>query len=122
MKLLLCSECQDVIRLQTERVRLCKCGKVSGVYLNDLDAIYAGDTAIPLGFANSTLVTALRNQPEEGMGYDFKAFIIPKECPTFKKVESITPKRCALNREPVLCKEWQISTFGCRGCKHNLLK
>ncbi len=122
MKLLLCKECEDVIRLIQEQVRSCRCGKVSGVYTDPINAIYTGDSAISLGFANSTLVSAMGNQPESGWGVDFKAFVIAKECDTFKKVEQITPKRCMLGREPLLCTEWQNSKSGCIGCKHNLLK
>jgi hypothetical protein len=89
MKLLLCKNCQDVIRLQVNIKRTCKCGNVSGIYLDDLNAIYSGDDAVPIGFANSTLVEAIRNQPEEGMGKVFTAFVIPKNCYTFEKVERI---------------------------------
>ncbi len=90
MKLLLCKNCQDVIRLVQEEVRTCRCGKVSGKYINDLDAIYSGDDAIPLGFANSTLVEAIVNQPEgNGLGKEFTAFVIPKKCSTFVKVRKL---------------------------------
>ena len=83
MKLLFCKNCQDIVRLFDE-TRVCKCGKTSGAYINELDAWYSGDYAIPIGFQNSSLGTALRNQPEEGLGFNFTAFVIPKECPTFK--------------------------------------
>jgi len=89
MKLLLCKNCQDVIRLIQGEIRTCKCGAVSGKYLDDLNAIYSGDEAVPLGFANSTLVEAFRNQPEDGMGKTFTAFVIPKNCYTFEKVEKV---------------------------------
>jgi len=90
MKLLLCKNCQDVIRLVQEEVRTCRCGKVSGKYINDLDAIYSGDDAIPLGFANSTLVEAIVNQPEgNGLGKVFTAFVIPKNCPSFVKINEV---------------------------------
>lgn len=89
MKLLLCKNCQDVIRLIQGETRTCKCGAVSGKYLDNLNAIYSGDEAIPIGFANSTLVEAIRNQSEEGMGKVFTAFVIPKKCYTIEKVEKI---------------------------------
>jgi NhaP-type Na+/H+ and K+/H+ antiporter len=66
------------------------------------------------------LYTAIDAKVEDRV--DFKAFVIAKECDTFKKVEQITPKRCMLDREPLLCTEWQNSKSGCIGCKHNLLK
>ena len=89
MKLLLCKNCQDFIRLIQGETRTCKCGAVSGKYLDNLNAIYSGDEAIPIGFANSTLVEAIRNQPEEGMGKVFTAFVIPKKCYTIEKVAKI---------------------------------
>lgn len=89
MKLLLCKNCQDVIRLVQEETRTCRCGKVSGKYLDDLNAVYSGKEAVPLGFANSSLVEALRNQPEEGWGKEFTAFVIPKKCYTFEKVKKV---------------------------------
>jgi len=59
------------------------------MYINEIDAIYSGDDAVPIGFANGSLVEALRNQPEAGMGKVFTAFVIPKECETFVKVDKI---------------------------------
>lgn len=86
MKLLLCKECQDIVRLIREEKRVCKCGKVGGKYTNNLNAIYFGEMAVPIGFVNSTLVKALHKQPNEGMGENFTAFVIPKVCPTYKLV------------------------------------
>lgn len=85
MKLLLCKECQDVIRL-VDTKRTCKCGKVGGKYNNNLDAVYFGEMAVPLGFANSTLIRAIHNQPDEGIGENFTAFVIPRVCSTYKLV------------------------------------
>lgn len=86
MKLLLCKSCQDVIKL-TYTSRTCECGKAGGRYLNDLDAEYFGSSAVPIGFANGSLVDAVFKQPEKGMGQTFTAFVIPKECPTFVKLD-----------------------------------
>lgn len=85
MKLIFCPKCQDVVKLDLGG-RLCKCKASGGYYKRDeLNAVYTG-AAIPLGFANSTLVEAIENQPDEGMGEGFVAFVIPKSCPTFKKM------------------------------------
>ncbi len=82
MKLILCYKCQDVVKGDFAP-RTCKCGASGIQYLNDLNAIYWGD-AVPLGFANSSLVDAVSHQPLGGMGREFKAFVIPVVCPTFK--------------------------------------
>jgi hypothetical protein len=75
-----------VVRL-IDKVRICKCGQTGGAYINDIDAEYFGP-CFPLGFANSSFVFALKAQPEEGMGQKFEAFVIPKKCPTMKKMKA----------------------------------
>lgn len=81
MKLIFCLNCTDVVRLTTDK-KECRCGKSGGYYLADgLNAAIWG-SALPLGFANGSFVDAIRNQPKEGMGERFEAFVIPKECPT----------------------------------------
>lgn len=84
MKLLYCTFCKDIIRLFEEE-RECKCGKVKGKYIDDLNAVYSGKTAMPLGINNFSFILATKNQPNEGMGRNFVAFVIPKICETFIK-------------------------------------
>ena len=86
MKLILCRSCQDVFKLSTEKVRTCACGKCAGVYLDAVNALYSGDDAVPIGFGNTTLVYALMNQPANGVGKEFTAFVIPRQCDSMKKV------------------------------------
>jgi hypothetical protein len=64
----------------------CKeCGKSKGQYKEDgLHDWYSGP-CMPLGFANSTFLRALQNQPDTGWGKNFEAFVIEKDCPTFIK-------------------------------------
>lgn len=80
MKLVLCPKCSDLFRL-THTFRKCECGKSAGNYVDDLNAVTYGE-AIPVGFANYSFIEAVKNQPKEGMGKEFTAFIIPKNCPT----------------------------------------
>jgi len=82
MKLIICKKCTDVVRLKPHKVKYCDCGESSGKYINDTEAWYEGN-CIPLGFANSSLAHALKNQPEEGPGNIFIAFVIEKDCKTF---------------------------------------
>jgi hypothetical protein len=87
MKLVLCKKCQDVVRLTSE-MRQCKCKLSGGCYLDDIQAVYWGNDAAPLGFDNLTLVDALKRQPEgPGVGATFVAFVIPRTCDTFKRVK-----------------------------------
>ena len=85
MKLIICTNCQDVFKLDRV-IRSCKCGDCKGRYLNNIDAEYSGSSAVPLGFKNSSLVNAIKNQPESGLGKEFFAFVIPQECPTMRRV------------------------------------
>ena len=86
MKLVYCKECCDVFKMGYEP-KTCKCGSSWGRYAGDgLNATYGGD-AVPLGFANSSLAKALRNQPYTGKGRPFQAFVIPEICDTCVKVE-----------------------------------
>ena len=88
MKLILCKNCQDVVRLMQDDERFCKCGKCSGKYTDDLNAWYkGGEFVVPLGFANSSLVRSIHNQPKEGWGEKFTAFVIPESCDTFKQCD-----------------------------------
>jgi hypothetical protein len=87
MKLIMCTKCFDIVKcLRTDRT--CQCGQSGGKYAEDgLYATYWG-SAVPLGFANSSFVRALKNQPfEAGLGERFEAFVIPEICPTFERVD-----------------------------------
>ena len=87
VKLLFCRSCQDVIRLPASGARrACECGKTWGRYLDDVKAEYGGAEAIPIGFDNKSLYTALMHQPAAGRGMVFEAFVIPKKCPTMRVV------------------------------------
>ena len=86
MKLVLCTICGDVVRLVEEETRICQCGACGGKYIDPLNAWYTGHNAIPLGIANSSLQEAVFNQPNSGEGETFEAFVIPKDCKTFKKI------------------------------------
>jgi len=83
MKLIFCNKCQDVFKLSTSKEKFCECGKSSGMYIDELNAWYKGE-CVPLGFANYTLGLAIQNQPQRGWGVNFGAFVIAKECDTFK--------------------------------------
>jgi len=81
MKLIYCSDCEDIVRLYPGRPRQCGCGRSWGRYTTSLQAEYGG-SAYPIGFNNESLVSSLSRQPEEGTGERFEAFVIPKNCPT----------------------------------------
>ena len=88
MKLIFCSECYDLRRLDLCRETRCNCGESFGKYVEGIHAIYGGK-AIPIGIANSTLVSALQQRElwNKQTGVDFKAFVIPSTCKTFEKID-----------------------------------
>jgi hypothetical protein len=83
MKLIYCIICKSVISL-SEQTKACDCGRSSGRYLDLIKAEIAGP-CIPIGFANSTFVQALQNQPVHGPGKTFTAFVIEQKCPSIKR-------------------------------------
>ena len=83
MKLLLCRNCGDVFSL-SKNTKSCSCGETKGRYIDNLNAWYSGIDALPLGFANNSFITAINNQPDSGWGKSFEAFVIEKDCETFK--------------------------------------
>jgi len=63
----------------------CRCGRSKGKYINQQLAEYTGEFTMPLGFSNSSLIKAIKDQPNEGLGKEFTAFVVPKKCETFFK-------------------------------------
>ncbi|KGR83649.1 hypothetical protein [Lysinibacillus boronitolerans] len=82
MKLLMCLECNDIFNLDLSE-KICSCGRSKGKYINQQLAEYTGKSAVPLGFSNPSFIQAIKDQPNEGMGKEFTAFVIPKNCETF---------------------------------------
>lgn len=82
MKLLMCLECNDIFNLDLSE-KSCSCGRSKGKYINQQLADYTGKSAVPLGFSNPSFIQAIKDQPNEGMGKEFTAFVIPKNCETF---------------------------------------
>ena len=105
MKLILCEKCCDVVSLRLGVDRSCECGESGGRYVDNLNAEVWGP-CFKLGFANSTLVSALRLQKHSGdsaekmryasgvvtKGRDFQAFVIPESASTMKRVDK--PRAC----------------------------
>jgi hypothetical protein len=87
MKLIYCPLCDDVVKLDF-RFRMCKCQQSGGQYHEDgIHADYCGE-AVPIGFANSSFMAAVHDQPDRGpKGKEFVAFVIPKECDTMTRIE-----------------------------------
>lgn len=99
MKLILCEKCSDVLSLRNQ-VRRCSCGLSGGSYCDEVNAEVWGPCFV-LGFANTSLVEALRAQKYSGdssekmlygylmvaKGREFKAFVVPDGAPSVKRIE-----------------------------------
>lgn len=85
MKLFHCNECGDTVSLWY-KIRTCRCERSWGKYYED--GLYAviGGPCTPLGFANFSYESAMRNQPEVSPGCRFEAFVIEKKCPTIEQL------------------------------------
>jgi hypothetical protein len=83
MKLIFCQECHDIVALY-HKSRSCLCGKSYGQYRDEIKVMIGG-SAIPLGFSNTSFMTAIENRPDAGLGAHFVAFVIPTTCSTVKQ-------------------------------------
>jgi len=95
MKLLCCHQCSDVFSISTEKWKFCSCGVVRGMYTDSLNAeVYGPEGRYSvLGFANSSLIDAIKKQKELGdpagwHGYVFKAFIIPEKADSVTRINT----------------------------------
>lgn len=79
MKLLFCPECTDIVRLFSEP-RTCRCGKSSGRYVDDNEAVMTH--GIPIGIGNDTFTSAIRHRQDSGNGTMFGAFVFPVHHPS----------------------------------------
>jgi hypothetical protein len=86
VKLILCKVCEDVVRLVVREARTCQCGACRGQYTDENNAVISGP-CIPIGLKGRSLAKAIKNQPQQGQGERFTAFVIPRLCSTITHVE-----------------------------------
>lgn len=58
MKLLYCTNCDDVFKLKLDEMRYCECKKVFGRYINNVEAEVSED-AISLAIGNGSLMLSI---------------------------------------------------------------
>jgi hypothetical protein len=89
MKLIYCPECSDLVTLTPDTVkRECRSKCSWGHYLQDdnINAVYGGK-AVPIGINSHNLDSAIECQLDD-VPLHFSAYIVPKNCETFKREES----------------------------------
>jgi len=90
LKLVLCSKCQDIFKLERE-TRKCKCGRCYGKYEEDgLHAIVSKD-CICIGIDNNSIVEGLRkyySKKDENLGPEITTWIFTKKAKNIKWEES----------------------------------
>jgi hypothetical protein len=79
MKLIICANCQDILKLQNTK-RTCLCGQSWGQYDEDNLNATIGGYSIPLGIDNTTLTEAITHRNNSGPGTRFEAFVISESC------------------------------------------
>lgn len=94
MKLLLCRECGDVIKLQPGTPRSCLCGKSAGRYLDDLSTVEQTEGSISIALHNHDLrdaVEAFDDSPDAWAPLMvLRAYVNPRSEPDVKFVESLS--------------------------------
>lgn len=84
MKLIFCPKCGDIVRLWRDQWLLCSCGQSGGVYLDGINARYAG-LAVPIGIDNNSMLVAARAWiNDKDKQYSIKAFTSTDKSETFK--------------------------------------
>ena len=81
MKLLYCSRCRDVVKLQLH-LRTCECGASQGVYDEDgRNVTISGDDAMVIGLDNFTIGIAshMAGYGKSGDILNIDAFFFPRE-------------------------------------------
>lgn len=97
MKLLYCKKCNSIFSLG-HKLKECECGKTKGKYIDNLNALYAGRYAKPMGIDNRDVAIKLTNlkdiknidiRMEKLMSKYIKCWFIEKDdcCQTFTKVK-----------------------------------
>jgi len=76
MKLFCCLNCIDVVKLIRD-VRSCRCGKSSGLLSEDKQSVQVNGPLKVIGFNDKTFFDAINNQPVEGKGKEFVAYVLP---------------------------------------------
>lgn len=77
----MCSNCKDIFNLKFDEKR-CSCGKIQGgIFGKDRGSVFGSCYYTRNCKFNTN--KAVNNQPLEGQGDSFTAFVIPKKCDTF---------------------------------------
>ena len=86
MKLLYCTECDNIVKLKFDYPKECACGSVGGQYLDKVNIEYWGNPIL-IGFANESFKRAVEKVPWPTWGVEFIAFIFSPEASSVRKVE-----------------------------------
>jgi hypothetical protein len=76
MKLILCTACNDVVKLIHEH-RMCRCGKAGGRYVDDERVEVFGTNPVVLGICNNSVLRALKGRPLRGENVPLDAWVFP---------------------------------------------
>lgn len=91
MKLLYCTECEDLVKFGLAGSwRSCGCGRSAGRYLEDGHHAEIRGECVPVGVNNTELAIALAARPnwKRDKGIKVHAFVIPEDCHTITRVDA----------------------------------
>ncbi len=89
MKLFLCANCSDVLKMTKVDWRFCQCRESSARYLADGDFAEISGKAIPIGITNKSIIKAVAHRNFGGTDFsklDLEAFVFSSNYYKIKKV------------------------------------
>lgn len=111
MKLLLCVKCADIFTIlpkpkaKDPKAKIyCRCRKTWGRYLDERQAEYAGDYAVPMGIDNSDLFESI-DLYQKGKRLAINLFLIKPNAKTFRHVPFSSKAKLEEPRLPGLDEE-----------------
>jgi len=92
MKLIHCTECQDIYNV-TQDIKRCSCGKTVAFHVNYENIFYGGESAVCLGIDNNALVLAEHIRVLDGFAPRFDSYVTALWCEStikIRKMETMT--------------------------------
>jgi len=88
MKLIHCIFCKDIYSV-TYDIKTCSCGRTKALYIDALNIIYGGDSAVCLGIDNNTLDIAEYRQVLDDYAVHIDAYLCALACESTIKIKNL---------------------------------
>lgn len=107
MKLLYCTKCNMAFSLKVDEWRRCECGETRGRYVDQMNAEYYGEHAIPFAVDNASMSARIHGpekMPQHNEMYDkwwgpgkIQAWLLREGNPNFETIKKVAKPK---EREP----------------------